>query len=243
MPFLFKVTDSIMARIGDPQRYIKPNTVSKMLHWMVDSKYRTIVSLEGWLKNPAKIETAEVVLLAQLVGNTMHRATYEYGDKKFDKLVVIALQEVERFLTYVGDMTVWQMAEKWQEPSETLRRKTGDCEDGAILLYTLLRTLGVPANRMLLWLGDVDNPNGEGTVGHCCLAYIPDNYPFNVAMLDWCYDFSAKHIDGERGRTLYSLQGKSVVAHNGQNIYRRMWFAFNEDVSYTDIKYMVDYDG
>jgi hypothetical protein len=120
-----------------------------------------------------------------------------------------------------------------------------NCEDGAVLLYVLCAQLGVPEDRMFLWLGDSQHPqNSAITVGHCCLAYTPDNYPFQVAMLDWCYDFSPKHITELSGRPLYSLHGNEVSYHGmtGENIYQRTWFIFNSKSSYTKVRYVVDYE-
>jgi len=51
-------------------------------------------------------------------------------------------------LSYVSDQTVHGQNEYWQLPSETLSLGTGDCEDFAILLCTLLRAYGVPADEV-----------------------------------------------------------------------------------------------
>jgi hypothetical protein len=105
--------------------------------------------------------------------------------------------------------------------------------------------LGVPEERLFLWLGDALDPNNNGRqTGHCCLAYTPDLYPFQVAMLDWCYDLDERHIKDVNGRSLYSLQGKSITCHseNKTNIYLNTWFIFNSKSSYTTIQYSVNYE-
>lgn len=50
---------------------------------------------------------------------------------------------VNRFLSYRKDMQIWNTAEYWASPMESLARRAGDCEDFAILKYALLRDLGV----------------------------------------------------------------------------------------------------
>ncbi|WP_051329000.1 transglutaminase-like cysteine peptidase [Geminicoccus roseus] len=50
-------------------------------------------------------------------------------------------------IPYRSDMEVWGKSDYWASPLEFLRR-TGDCEDYAILKYYSLRQLGVPASDM-----------------------------------------------------------------------------------------------
>ncbi|HJX68828.1 MAG TPA: transglutaminase-like domain-containing protein, partial [Dehalococcoidia bacterium] len=45
-------------------------------------------------------------------------------------------------IDYVSDEEQWGVEEYWQTPEETLSLQTGDCEDFAILLCTLLRAFG-----------------------------------------------------------------------------------------------------
>jgi predicted transglutaminase-like cysteine proteinase len=62
------------------------------------------------------------------------------------------LREVNRFANswaYRSDREVWGRSDYWATPLEFLRR-SGDCEDYAILKYVSLRELGFPAERMRL---------------------------------------------------------------------------------------------
>jgi predicted transglutaminase-like cysteine proteinase len=56
-------------------------------------------------------------------------------------------QEVNSTITYQEDKE-----EHFQIPSETIKRGKGDCEDFAILKYSLLRKQGVPADRLKIIL-------------------------------------------------------------------------------------------
>jgi tetratricopeptide (TPR) repeat protein len=65
-----------------------------------------------------------------------------------------------------------------QLPSETLKRKYGDCKDKAALLVTMLRVAGIPANLALLSSGPGQDVNtelpGMGLFDHA-IVYVPAN--------------------------------------------------------------------
>jgi predicted transglutaminase-like cysteine proteinase len=58
------------------------------------------------------------------------------------------LQRVNEFfnrtIRYGEDIDVWQQADYWASPMETLEKGRGDCEDFALAKYFTLRLLGVP---------------------------------------------------------------------------------------------------
>ncbi|WP_222182419.1 transglutaminase-like cysteine peptidase [Geminicoccus harenae] len=60
---------------------------------------------------------------------------------------VRALNRFANRIPYRSDQEVWGRSDYWASPLEFLRR-TGDCEDYAILKYHSLRQLGVPASDM-----------------------------------------------------------------------------------------------
>lgn len=63
-------------------------------------------------------------------------------------------------IRYVDDLTSHRNNEYWQLPKETIELRTGDCEDYAILLCSLLRADGWSPNDVYVVLGK--NQNGEG---------------------------------------------------------------------------------
>lgn len=65
-----------------------------------------------------------------------------------------ALREwVSLHVSYKSDQNVHGAIDYWQLPSETLKLGTGDCEDFAILLCSLLRANGVPSDQVYVAIG------------------------------------------------------------------------------------------
>lgn len=65
-----------------------------------------------------------------------------------------ALREwVSLHVSYKSDQNVHGVRDYWQLPSETLQLGSGDCEDFAILLCSLLRANGVPAEQVYVAVG------------------------------------------------------------------------------------------
>ena len=120
-----------------------------------------------------------------------------------DDLANKALKKVHSLIPYLGDPK-----EYWQYADETVYRRLGDCEDGAILMYNIMITSGVPAWRIRLNAGNVQGG------GHCYLTYLreSDNTWY---VLDWCYwykdsvNFKKKWTDAKK--------------------YFGVWFSWNED--------------
>ncbi len=71
-------------------------------------------------------------------------------------------------IEYKADEEQWGVDEYWQTPEDTLSLRTGDCEDFAILLCTLLRVYSISEEHIYVALG-LDN---EG-YGH---AFLIENW-------------------------------------------------------------------
>lgn len=70
------------------------------------------------------------------------------------------------------DIQIWQMADYWATPLQTLVRGQGDCEDYAIAKYLTLRALGVPQSelRLIYVRARIDGR----AQAHMVLGYYPD---------------------------------------------------------------------
>ena len=61
-------------------------------------------------------------------------------------------------VTQTSDYSLHSVDDYWQTASETLTEKTGDCEDYAILMVSLLRAYGAPEDQIYAAIGyDLDN--------------------------------------------------------------------------------------
>jgi hypothetical protein len=159
----------------------------------------------------------------------------DYADKitlgkDYDETCLNVLRQVIKDLRYTPDQTAWGMSEYWQTGKETLSKLTGDCEDGATLIYLLCRYKGVPANHLLLLCGDVEGG------GHCFLGYKPETYPLNFVFLDWCYWQTNNNIED---RSKFYINHNKIKEYNNlgsliNSKYYDIWFAFNEETSIKD---------
>jgi hypothetical protein len=59
-------------------------------------------------------------------------------------------------IKYMSDRDRWGEPDYWQLPSTTIRLRTGDCEDQAILLTSLIRALEVPRENVHLVYGRIE---------------------------------------------------------------------------------------
>jgi len=93
-----------------------------------------------------------------------------------DEKASLALNWVAKNIKYVTD----KEGEFWQFAFETLKRKLGDCEDGAILIANMMIMSGIPYWRIRLNCGEVQGG------GHAYLTYLreSDNQWY---VMDWCY--------------------------------------------------------
>jgi len=62
---------------------------------------------------------------------------------------------------YKTDEEQWGVDDYWQTPEETLSLHTGDCEDFAILLCTLLRAYGIDEEHIYVAIGVDDKGQGH----------------------------------------------------------------------------------
>lgn len=82
----------------------------------------------------------------------------------------VKVYKIERWVSknikYQGDKEQFNM-DRLTLPMETLQRRRGDCEDGAVLLMDLAVTAGVPRKRLRLYAPIVMNGGGL----HASIAY------------------------------------------------------------------------
>lgn len=109
------------------------------------------------------------------------------NDQKVFKLE----QWVQNNITYKSDISNYGVGELWAYPLQTIKKGSGDCEDGAFLLHSLAIAAGVPQDKLRTYGGMVFDPSNPAVPGgHAWVAYkraTDDEW----IPLDWCY--WAKH--------------------------------------------------
>jgi len=156
------------------------------------------------------------------VGNCANNDLPTFSGTDDEKAIKI-LKWVVSKLTYVSDKTNLGLSEYWNASYETIIQKKGDCEDGAILIYDILRKNGIPAWKLRIVCGWAVNPWNGKTDGHAYLTYYSEEYKKWVS-LDWCY---FPNIEDMFKQPTYKDVG----------FYGEIWFSFNEDFCWGNKKW------
>lgn len=183
------------------EAHIEKNLVTRIIMWCLDwRERRKTTNLQKWIKEQVDNPSQELIDYARPLKG-----------KDDDTTIINVLRAVNRRLTYRTDKSVWDSPEVWQDAHTTFVRKTGDCEDGSILIYVLSRLCEVPEYKLYITCGEVVDG------GHCYNKYIDNNiYEY---VIDWCYYYDSSHIYNRR---LYSSDKR----------YVKEWFSFNEISAY-----------
>lgn len=119
---------------------------------------------------------------------------------------------VQDRIKYVSDSKSRSQTEYWQNPEDTVARKTGDCEDGAILMKSLTLIAGVPDWKVKIVAGHVKGG------GHAYCTYITDDD--RQVIMDWCY-----------WPTRVNFSGRKTIKEDDR--YGEVWFSFNYRNTYS----------
>lgn len=145
-----------------------------------------------------------------LAGKNSTGTNYDEMARNLHKFVV-------SHLTYKSDDVLYATPEYWQDPEITQQSGMGDCEDGALLLASLMRCAGIPAYRVKICAGWVYSKGKQE--GHCYVIYLADDDKWYV--LDWCYWASE------------SLAYYLKVPHDQQtDKYKDIWWTANDEFTW-----------
>jgi len=138
-----------------------------------------------------------------------------------DETILNIQKFVVQNVKYIGDDLNNCTMEYWQFPFETLADKTGDCEDGALLIAALAINAGVPSFRVRVVAGMVQPAPTAPEGGHGYVSYLreTDN---QWVVIDWCY-----------------LEDSNIPVHqktiqNNNQYYKAVWFSFNNEYSWSE---------
>jgi len=144
-----------------------------------------------------------------------------FTKRYYDDRMKDILKWVNGWIKYKGDSEVQKKPEYWQNAYDTYSRRTGDCEDGAILIYKLAILSGVPEWRIKLCAGWVQNPRNESKrVGHAYIIYLSEQYN-DWFVLDWCYWYGI------------SLMLYLKIPHRLMYKYQYIWWTTNHVYSWS----------
>lgn len=104
------------------------------------------------------------------------------NDMKAYKVMLWIQENIE----YKSDIENYGKGEFWALPSLTISNESGDCEDGAFLMHSLMLNAGIPWENIRTYGGLVYAGPGAIGGGHGWTAYKreTDN---EWVILDWCY--------------------------------------------------------
>jgi hypothetical protein len=124
-------------------------------------------------------------------------------------------------LKYIGDDLNSCTMEYWQFPFETIADKTGDCEDGALLIAALAINAGVPAFRIRVVAGMVQPAPTAPEGGHGYVSYLRES-DNQWVIIDWCYLEDSKTPVAQK------------TIHKDNQYYKEVYFSFNNEFSWSE---------
>ena len=194
---------------------IHAETISRFL---ADESDRATFWNNKWAKNKVTYKAQEV---KRDVRNLIPTKSYLLPNLKTnesdDALALKTLKFVKSTIKYKGDLETHKMTEFWQHPEETYQTKVGDCEDGALLIASLLRIAGVPAYKVKICAGWVKTADTRG--GHCYVIYLAEDD--NWYVLDWCYY-------GTESQTNFKK-----IPHKDNSNYEEIWWTANDKYTWS----------
>jgi hypothetical protein len=160
---------------------------------------------------------------------------YELRKSTINQTAQACQKWVVGFMNYETDQQNDMVEEFWSFPFEVLQMKTGDCEDGAILMATLMIAAGIPNWRVKCAAGYVTPAPNAPKGGHCYCMFLADRPESERGMewviCDWCF-FEDSKIPPET---------KPLARDGGfGKKYGDVWFAFNDEFSWNQTSLAVD---
>jgi len=213
-PFAIKYISTIF-------KPISKGVIPTLYRFLTDSRYREYMKLDKWLQNQYELcdESPILNVDSPLLSSDFSKfyikffnsiaAKYIFHQNP-DRLIVDILKYVNKNIRYVTDRNNFGYTERWEDLTETVKRKKGDCENMNALIYTMARMAGIPS--YLLWCCTGLTTTNEG---HYWLLYFsPKKAKFYS--IDATYKPNKSYL---QYRQPFSI---------GKN-YKKVWFIFNSD--------------
>lgn len=170
-------------------------------HWRIRTGEKSI-DVNDWLKPQLKSDVRlDALISAECWDEAVERGEYDYVAREI-------LAWVKRNITYTKDA-----GEFWQTAKETIIRRRGDCEDGAVLQLILMVKSGIPGNRVRLQWGSVLGG------GHAYIIYNRCSDAVEV-VLDWTYWYTPILVTLRRWfgyeKNYYEVWGNARARNNDE---------------------------
>ena len=162
--------------------------------------------------------TSNDIILSRIIKYfRLRRDSYNEPARKCHKFVA-------NVLTFKEDDESVECPEFWQFPFETIQTGVGDCEDGAILLASLMINAGIPSWRVKVASGFALHLITKKLMGHTYVLYLADRPDskrgLEWVILDWCYLKDTKT----------KIEDKPLAKDGGKvNAYKQIWLTFNDE--------------
>ena len=156
----------------------------------------------------------------------MRRVTRSWEKLTPDEIAMKALDYVIKRVKYESDNKLHNTPEYWQSAGETYDNRTGDCEDGAILLLKLMQFAGVPNWRLKLCAGWVRANENAPQGGHAYAIYLADDDKWYA--LDWCYYPSV------------AKKSFKVKPHSELDYYEDIWWTTNSQFTWIQKDFKIE---
>lgn len=138
-----------------------------------------------------------------------------------DEIALNSLKWIIKNIKYISDKKQYNLNEYWADSWEVLETKIDDCDGGAFLLYDIMRKNEIPAWKIRVTCGSINDNHISG--GHCFIVYFIESEEKWV-LLDWCF-YPNTSVLSER------------KDYKNENYYKNAWFSFNEEHSWAkDVK-------
>lgn len=166
--------------------YVMVMEVSELLHFYSDEQYHVINSSFGVVKKPLHISADTGQMLAFVIWNSRSSNVRVYDWRIYEKVGVHTPEDLRKVYAvhyYIATNVpyVYDVGEEVKPPLRTLS-EGGDCEDKAILVASMLLSLGYSPDRVALALIDT---NGDGIGDHAVsLAQLPLDYDISYLAYD-----------------------------------------------------------
>jgi formylglycine-generating enzyme required for sulfatase activity len=143
----------------------------------------------------------------------------------YDDSALAVQRYVVKNLIYTSDDKIGR-SEYWLFPFETLAMGRGDCEDGAILITSLLHNILPPQEHWRLrvaagWV-QIAPTAPQGGHAYCTYCRTTDN---EWVALDWCYCEDSE----------VTVREKPTIKNVA--FYKDLWFSFNRQCAWSHVNF------